>query len=344
MKRKTFEYTGPYQIRLIEQEIPDVPAEHEVYIKTVHSTISAGSEKANYIGDMNVSPNPDVIPTWPRFGGYASSGIVIAVGDKVTNVKVGDRVTIGTGGGLHTTINAVPDYKVVKVPDNVSLSEASLTFISVFPLSAIRKTRLEPGESALVMGLGILGCFAVQQLRLFGAYPVIAADPVKERRDFALELGADYALDPFEPDFAKNVKELTGGNGVNVAIEVTGVGSALDTTLDCMAMMGRVALLGCTRDKNFTIDYYRKVHGRGVQLIGAHIGATPIWESSYGFKTQCDESRILLNLISGGRLSYKKFISVHDNPANCCEVYDRLAKDKNFPIGYQFDWELLTED
>ena len=340
MKRKLFEYSAPFKIALIEQEIPDVPGEHEVYIRTAHTTISSGSEKANYLGSENVTPNPDIIPTWPRYGGYAVSGTVMAIGDKVTNVKVGDRVVIGTGGGVHGNINVVPDYKVVKVPDNVSLSEASMTFISVFPLSAIRKTRMEPGDSALVMGLGNLGCFAVQQLRLFGAYPVIAADPVKERREFALSLGADFAFDPFEADFAKKVKAVTpGGKGVNVAIEVTGVGSALDTTLDCMAKMGRVALLGCTRDKNFTIDYYRKVHGNGVQLIGAHIGATPEWESGYGYKTQCDESRIILNLLSGGRISYKQFVSVHDNPQNCVQVYKRLAEDANFPIGYQFDWE-----
>ena len=340
MKRKVFEFANPYSVSLVEQEIPEVPGEHEVYIRTAHTTISSGSEKANYLGDNNVTPNPDIIPTWPRYCGYAVSGTVMAIGEKVTNVKVGDRVILGTGGGIHANINCVPDHKVVKVPDNVSLSEASMTFISVFPLSAIRKTRLEPGDSALVMGLGNLGCFAIQQLRHFGAYPVIAADPVKERREFALSLGADYAFDPFEPDFAKKVKAVTPGcKGVNVAIEVTGVGSALDTTLDCMAKMGRVALLGCTRDKNFTIDYYRKVHGNGVQLIGAHIGATPELESAYGFKTQCDESRIILNLLAGGRISFKQFVTVHDNPHNCAEVYKRLVEDKNFPIGYQFDWE-----
>ena len=138
------------------------------------------------------------------------------------------------------------------------MQDAALLHICTFPLAAVRKTRLEIGESMMVMGLGILGLIAVQLAHVAGATPVIAVDPVKERREKALRFGADYALDPFEEGFSEKVKELTGG-GVNTAIEVTGLGAGLNQTLDCMAKFGRVALLGCTRDSNFTVDYYRKV-------------------------------------------------------------------------------------
>lgn len=343
MKRKTIVFTAIGKAELLEQEIPDVPKENEVYIETVYSTISAGTEKANISGDLNIGITPrdesDNIPHFPRMCGYCSAGKVIAVGKNVTKVCVGDRVI--PIWGLHTSINVNREDKVLKIPDNVSYSEAATAFISIFPLAAIRKTGLEAGESALVMGLGILGCFAVHQLRAFGAYPIIAADPIKERREFALKLGADYAFDPFEADFAEKVKNLTEGKGVETAIEVTGVGQALDMTLDCMAKRGRVALLGCTRDKNFTIDYYRKVHGRGVQMFGAHIMATPELESSHGYRTQYDEAKTVLNLISGGRLNYKQFVNEHNSPENCYEVFQRLINDKNFPIGCQFDWELI---
>ncbi len=344
MERKTIVFTEIGKAELLTQEIPDVPSDDRVYIKTVHSTISAGTEKANVSGDINVSIEPrdeeDNVPHFPRTCGYASSGVIMAVGKNVTKVKVGDRVI--PLWGVHTTINENHEDGVIKIPDNVSFSEASAVFISTFPLAAIRKTGLEAGESALVMGLGILGCFAVHQLRAFGAYPIIAADPVKERRDFALQLGADYALDPFEADFAEKVKAITDGKGVDTAIEVTGVGKALDTTLDCMAKRGRVALLGCTRDKNFTIDYYRKVHGRGVQLFGAHINATPSHESSHGYRTIKDEAKTILGLLSGGRLNYKQFINEHNSPKDCYEVFQRLINDKNFPIGCQFDWEKIN--
>ena len=187
------------------------------------------------------------------------------------------------------------------------------------------------------MGLGILGIFAVQELRAAGAYPVIAVDPVKERRELALKFGADYALDPTAEDFVSTVKTLSEG-GVNVCIEVTGLGIGLIQALDCMKKMGRVALLGCTRSSKFEIDYYGKVHGRGISLIGAHTIARPKLESSAGLWTDEDDIKALLKLVKAGRLNFKDMIFEIHSPADAQTVYDRLANEKNFPIGVLFDW------
>ena len=75
-------------------------------------------------------------------------------------------------------------------------------------------------------------------LKAAGAAPIIAVDPIPEKREKALSIGADYALDPFAEDFVKTVKDLTNG-GAKVGIEVTGVGAGLDGILDCMARFGR---------------------------------------------------------------------------------------------------------
>jgi threonine dehydrogenase-like Zn-dependent dehydrogenase len=216
------------------------------------------------------------------------------------------------------------------------MQEAALTFIATFPLAAIRKTRLEIGESSLVMGLGVLGLFAVQLLRAAGSYPVIAADPVKERRELALKLGADVVLDPTEEDFCQKIKDLCGG--VNVCIEVTGLGIGLIQALDCMKRMGRVALLGCTRSSKFEIDYYGKVHGRGISLIGAHTMARPERESYPGYFTHIDDIKTALNLCASGRLPLKNLIKETHLPSECQEIFTRLATEKNFPLGVQFNW------
>jgi threonine dehydrogenase-like Zn-dependent dehydrogenase len=204
----------------------------------------------------------------------------------------------------------------------------------------VRKTKIEIGESALVMGLGILGMFAVQQFRAAGAYPVVAVDPIAERREMALKLGADYAIDPTVEGFADKVKELTGG-GVNACVEATGLGIGLIQALDCMKKMGRIALLGCTRNSNFSIDYYSKVHGKGVSLIGAHTLARPKFESSAGLWTDVDDLKATAALIKGGRLNFKDIICEYVSPADCQAVYDRLVNDKKFPIGVLFDWSLI---
>ena len=128
---------------------------------------------------------------------------------------------------------------------------------------------------------------------------------------------------------------------MNVAIEVTGVGAGLNETLDCMKKFGRVALLGCTRSSDFTVDYYKKVHSPGITLIGAHTIARPEVESHPGWFTHRDDIKAVLDLISGGRIEIDSLVSETHSPEACTEVYERLVFDKNFPIGVQFDWTRL---
>ena len=176
-------------------------------------------------------------------------------------------------------------------------------------------------------------------LKAAGAAPIIVADPSEKKRKRALELGADYALNPFESDFAEKVKSLTDG-GVKVAIEVTGNGKALDSVLDCMARLGRVALLGCTRNSDFTIDYYHKVHGPGITLVGAHTSARPLNESAYSLWTERDDIEAFLKLIQMGRIKPSNIIDEIHSPLNAPEIYTRLMKEKEFPV-VQFDWTKL---
>ncbi len=334
---KQIVFTKPFTAELLE--LPErEPAAHEVQVATAFSTVSCGTERANFTGDPNVNAGGEPSVIFPRYVGYSSSGTVIKVGAAVKSVRPGDRVAMFVS--LHKSVNTLPEANVIRLPEAVGLREASMCYIGTFPLAAVRKTRVELGESALVMGLGILGLLAVQFLRAAGAAPIIAADPVKERRELALALGADTAVDPLSPDFADTVKKLTGG-GANVCIEVTGNGAALDSALDCMARFGRVALLGCTRDKNFTIDYYRKVHFPGVQLIGAHTVARPAVESHPGCFTHRDDIASILRLQEGGRLKLSSMPAEIASPADCQAVFTRLSSDPHFGPVIQFDWSLL---
>ena len=334
MKNEQIIFPEINKATLIEVEYKK-PAAGEVVVKTAYSTISAGTEKANITGDPNVSGNGAPSTKFPRSVGYSSAGEVVEVGDGVESVSVGDRVVVYWG--KHKAYNTMPEGNVVKIPDGIGLDAAAISFIATFPLAAIRKTNLEIGEPALVMGLGLLGQLAVRLLRAAGAAPIIAADPVESRRAEALAGGADYALDPLAEGFAERVISLTGG-GANVAIEVTGLGAGLDGALDCMAKYGRVALLGCTRDKNFTIDYYRKVHFPGITLIGAHTRARPDLESHHGYYTHADDIEAVLRLISCGRLDLASMIRETHLPEECGKVFTRLIEDREFPIVVQFDW------
>lgn len=335
MKRKIIHFPAINTAELTEEDCPEVTA-NKVLVRTAFSTVSPGTERANITGDDSVAGRNAPSVVFPRRCGYSSSGIVEAVGESVTSVKPGDRVV--AFHGIHTDFNCLDAKNVLKnEEEHVSLPEAALAFIGTFPLAALRKTHIEIGEPCLVMGLGLLGQLAVRFARLCGAVPVVAVDPVAERREMALAAGADYAFDPFAPDFAASVRAVSHG-GVAVAIEVTGQGAGLDGALDCMAKYGRVALLGCTRDKNFTIDYYRKVHYPGITLVGAHTNARPKDESSHGLFTHADDIRAILQLIDKGRLDLSAMTGHFYSPADCVAVYDRLIHDRNFPMAVQFDW------
>lgn len=331
MKNKQIVFTRPMVAELIENEISS-PKANEVQVRLSISTISSGTEKANLVDAPNVNSGP-----FPRKLGYSSSGIVEAVGEGVTEFKVGDRVAMSWT--FHSQRLNISKDLVYKLPDNISFNDGALIHIGIFPLAAIRKCRLEIGESAIVMGMGVLGLVAIPLLRRAGAAPIIAVDPIPEKRKKALAVGADYALDPFDKDFAKTVKELTN-SGAKVGIEVTGVGAGLDGILDCMARFGRVALLGCTRDKNFTINYYSKVHVPGITLIGAHTLARPEYESHCGWWTQKDDINTIMRLIEMGRIKLSDMIDEIHSPTEATEIYNRLATEKSFPF-VQFDWSKL---
>ena len=353
MTCKAIVFTQKDTAELLDVPLP-TPERGEVLVRLVRSTISSGTERANLTGvpDNSIgiyANNPDGQVSWPRCGGYSSSGIVVSAGEGVVSLKPGDRVALSWS--VHRQYVCLDENLVYPIPDAVSFEDAALTHISTFPMAAIRKCRFEIGESALVMGQGVLGQLAVVLLKAAGAVPVIAADPVAQKRSRALMLGADCAFDPLSADFAANVKSLTDSGrkvqegrvqacGANVVIEVTGVGAALDTALDAIAPFGRLSLLGCTRNSDFSINYYRKVHGRGITLIGAHTNARPDLESSSGWWSTRDDALAFLRLLEHGRISLEGFVDEVHAPYECAEVYSRLAGDVSFPV-VQFDWERL---
>ena len=338
MQNKGIVFTAPCVTELLDVPMPELKPGYAL-VKVVSSAISSGTERANLVGDTSLSVDSKAaeLPTYPRRKGYSTSGVVEAVGEGVEGLKAGDRVAMCWT--THSRWVCIPEKNIIKISDGVGFGEASLLHIAAFPMAAIRKCRLEIGESAIVMGQGILGQLAVTLLRAAGAAPIIACDPVAAKRKRALELGADYALDPLEPDFAEKAKELTGG-GAHVAIEVTGVGAGLNGALDCMRRFGRVALLGCTRSADFTVDYYRKVHGPGITLVGAHTHARPVDESHPGYWTTRDDMQTMDRLLACGRLDWSGVVEEVHSPVDAPEVFNRLITEKGFPI-VRFDWSLL---
>lgn len=330
MKKKQIVFTEPRKAELQELDLAPLQ-KNEVLTRMEYTVVSGGTERACILGMQNTSGK------FPMSLGYCGVGRVAEVGSEVTSVAPGDRVLVYHG--VHTDYNIRGEDEITRVDDDsIPSLEAAFVIIASMGLGGVRKLELELGESAMVVGLGLLGMFSVQFCRLSGAYPVIAADPNPQRRELALRLGADYALDPTQPGFADEVMRITRGKGVRGTVEVTGSAVAMNEALECAAWMGRIALLGCTRVSDGHVDYYTQVHRPGVKLIGAHNFVRPKVESYPHHWTHHDDCRAILDLIAAGRLDVASMVSRVCRPEDAPEIYTQLCDDPAFPLGTVFDW------
>lgn len=331
MMRRSIVFTEPKTAECLTEEIPDV-ADGKVLVRMEYTVVSGGTERACIMGMPNAGG-----ANFPKRLGYCGVGHVERTGEAATAFAVGDRVLVYHG--MHSDYNLVDASQLTKVEDDaIDSLDAAFVIIASMGLGGVRKLEIELGESAMVMGLGLLGMFAVQFLALSGANPVIAADLNPARCKLALELGADYALDPLEDGFADKIRAFTKGRGVNGCVEVTGVSKAMSQALDCASWMGRIALLGCTRVSDCAVDYYLKVHRPGVKLIGAHNFVRPKFESYPHHWTHQDDCRAILDLISAKKLRVRPIVSRVALPDEAPEIYRQLCDDPTFPIGTVFDW------
>lgn len=330
MLNKQIFFTDVHKAELLENEVGKVK-ENEVLTKMEYTVVSGGTERACILGMNNTPQN------YPMSLGYCGVGYVEEVGSGVNKVSVGDRVLVYHG--CHSKYNIRLESDITKVENNaISSLEAAFVIIASMGLGGVRKLEIELGESAMVMGQGLLGIFATQFLRLSGANPVIAVDLNPQRRELALKLGADYAFDPSDENFVQKVKDATKGKGVKGCVEVTGVASAMKQALDCASWMGRISLLGCTRVSDCPIDYYQQVHRPGIKLIGAHNFVRPKHESYPHHWTHHDDCNAILDMIASKRIQVEPIVSRVESPVDAPRIYNELCDDKDFPLGTVFDW------
>lgn len=337
--RKNIVFTAKEKAELLEEKMDIELTGDQVLLKLIYDIISTGTELANYRDMPNTSINVNARGGFPRTVGYSFTAEVVEVGPEVKELRIGDKVIVGWGG--HRSMIVKREAELIKLPPEADLVDAAFAHIASFPMLAVRKLRLELGESCMVAGLGLLGLFAVQFAKLSGAYPVLACDFSAERRALALELGADYALNPQDKDFIEQVRSLTEGKGPAATVEVTGVLAGLQQALEYTAVMGRIAELGCTRISDEPINIYKYIHGKGINLIGAHTKTRPALQSQPGMWTEKDDYKTFLKLLLAQKINVKPMTNWMVKPQDAQAVFQRLHTEKNPPLGVVIDWQQL---
>ena len=262
----------------------------EVRIRTLFSGISAGTELSQYRGSnpfMNRRFDEGArlfleaeAPSWPypvRNLGYEEVGEIVEVGPDVAGLKVGDRV-FGTWG--HRTHHlAAADYARDRLlPPGADPRIGVFSHIGAVALNGVHDAQIRIGDLVVVFGLGVPGQIACQAARASGA-TVVGVDPVADRRETALKLGAHRVLDPTAGSVAEAIKGETAGRGADVCIEVTGAAPALGEAIRTAAYSGRVVAMGFFQGEA-PLRLGEEFHLNRIQLISSQIsGVAP--EASY---------------------------------------------------------------
>jgi threonine 3-dehydrogenase len=218
-----------------------------------------------------------------QLGKEAAQDNLLAVGDLVTaegHVVCGHCLQCRLGDGhlcRRTQIigvdrdGAFADFIVMPASNVIKLDGIPTEIGAIMdPLGNAVHTVLEaqvPGSTVLVLGCGPIGCFAVGVARAAGASLVIASDFNPTRLELAREMGAQVTLNPGTDDVVARVRELTGGDGVDLVCEMSGHPSGHAQALAAARMGGRVNLLG-TPNRTTEVDFARDIIFKGLTLYG----------------------------------------------------------------------------
>ena len=336
MKVKSIDFVarGKAQFRELDLPYDHELSPEEVLLKTDCTLISPGTEFACLNGTDMSGMN------FPKTLGYSAVARVLKVGSQVSTLQPGDRCLCYHSA--HRNYQLMPEANLAKIEDDsLPAEEAVFCVCGCMGFQGVRRCRPEFGESLMVMGLGLLGQFAVQTARLSGCYPVIGLDFNASRRDIARELGADVVLAPDDSDLKDKTLALTDNRGCDSVIECTGNPQAVVQGLELTARFGRFALVGCNRTPTEKIDFYNLVHRPGISVIGAHNMARPHCERRPGVWTMKEDMTVLLRMLSAGRLKSRPLLTRVALPTEAPEIYDRLfARDLDM-LGMVFDWRNL---
>ncbi len=314
------------------------PGPGEVLIQVAACGI-CGSDVHGYDGASGRRIPPIVM-------GHEAAGTVAAVGSGVSGFAVGDRVTfdstvycgtcpyclpgevnlcdnrqvVGVScaeyhrAGAFAEFVTVPARILYRLPDSLSFADAAMLEAVSVALHAIRVAELRGGESALILGAGMIGLLLLQAARAAGCLPVYVADVDATRLALAKELGADDVLQASGEYLAQAILELTEGRGVDAVFEAVGRNETVAGAIDCVRKGGTVTLVGnIAREVMLPLQ---KVVTRQIRLQGSCASA--------------GEYPQAMELMAGGRIKVDRLITAVAPLADGPDWFARLhAREPN---------------
>ena len=265
--------------------------------------------------------------TLPRILGHELAGTVYVAGKKVKGVQPGMRVQVAPGlscgacrycrqgrDNLCHELKIVgfnydggfAQYMVVparglergilkEIAPSLSFAEASLTEPLACCIHMQEALGLAPGESILISGCGRLGILNAKLAMLRGAEKVILLEPAEQRRELASRLGMFYCLDGANANVVEEIRRLTGGQGVDLAIPCCPDPAALETSLQALAKGGRLGFFSGLLPEKLPLNF-NLIHYKEITVIG-------------GYGCTLKDNRAALDLLASGAIEVKEILT-----------------------------------
>lgn len=348
-----------------------------VLVRTAYSVISAGTEmmkisesKLSLLGKARARPDQvkkviksvqqqGMVATYQKVRnrldsytplGYSLAGVVIETGDGVTDVRVGQAVACaGNEYALHAEYNWVPANLFVAVPAGVALDQAAFATVGAIALQGMRQAEIHLGESACVIGLGLLGQILVRLLRGAGVRAT-GIDIVAERCRLAESAGAAACATPDGPGFeelARRINELTGGHGVDCVFLTTGSkdNKPVEIAAQIARDRGRIVDIGkCNLDLPWNEYYGKELDVRFSRSYGPG-RYDPNYEEGgidypigYVRWTERRNMECILALLAEGRLDLSSLITDVFAFESALEAYDQMRRGSGTGLGVLFKY------
>jgi threonine dehydrogenase-like Zn-dependent dehydrogenase len=341
-------FEAPRKVTVVDEPEPEL-APSEVRIGTLFSGISAGTELSYYRGtnpyfgkhwdvDQRLfrpldehgghDDNGTVAPAslvYPVDGkGSEEVGVIVEVGAEVGDLAAGDIVW-GKWGHRSSAVRPAAYARRRRLPAGVPPVVGVFSQIGAIALNVVLDADIHVGETVAVFGLGVLGQIVAQLARLNGG-EVIAVDPNADRREIAASLGAGHPLDARDGDVGERIRQLTGGRGADVALEVTGSYRALHEAVRSVGYSARVVAAGFFQGEATALALGEEFHHNRIELRCSQIsGVAP--QLSYRWNEERLQ-RTVMELAAAGRLELERLVTSvlpAERAAEAFELLDRSS-------------------
>ena len=328
---KALELVGPSVFKLVDKDVPQ-PADHEVLIRVKACGI-CGSDIHGANGSSGRRIPPIVM-------GHEAAGEIVEVGSATTKYTAGDRVTFDSmvfcgdchycnqgrtnlcesrqvmgvscdefrRPGAYAEYVCVPERIVCPLPENISYDHAAFTEPVGVAVHAVNRANVQTGETAIVVGAGLIGLLVVQALRNAGCTTIVALDLVPQRLDLAMKLGATHAMLATEENVIAKIHELTDGRGAHHSFEVVGANGPVSLAIDGLRRGGTCVLVG-NLSPEVTLPL-QKVVTRELNLVG-----------TCGIN---DEVPMSVDLIASGKIEVEPLISARSTLEEAADWFAKL--------------------